>query len=82
VAYSIIQQRYAELAQGPLGGDVIHHLFPNLKQLLNFQRGFLIRFEGVAENPVNEQRWGVPFIERVSLSNMPSITFIEPLIGA
>jgi cell division control protein 24 len=39
-----------------------------LKQLLNFQRTFLIRFEGIAEVPWKDQRWGAPFVEKVRLT--------------
>ncbi|KAF9479059.1 hypothetical protein BDN70DRAFT_713453 [Pholiota conissans] len=43
--------------------DTIHHLFPNLNKLLNFQRKFLIRLESTAEMPWQEQRWGQHFLE-------------------
>ncbi|EPQ57442.1 hypothetical protein GLOTRDRAFT_104964 [Gloeophyllum trabeum ATCC 11539] len=43
--------------------DTIHLLFPNLNKLLNFQRKFLIRFEGTAEMSWKDQHWGVHFIE-------------------
>ncbi|TFK54354.1 hypothetical protein OE88DRAFT_1624851 [Heliocybe sulcata] len=43
--------------------DTIHLLFPNLNKLLNFQRKFLIRFEGTAEMSWKDQRWGCHFIE-------------------
>ena len=45
--------------------DTIHLLFPNLKNLLNFQRKFLIRLEKTAELPLSEQRWGLDFLESV-----------------
>jgi cell division control protein 24 len=47
--------------------DMIHCLFPNLNKLLNFQRKFLIRLESTAELPWKDQRWGLHFIENVSL---------------
>jgi cell division control protein 24 len=43
--------------------DTIHLLFPNLNNLLNFQRKFLIRLESTAELPWAEQRWGQGFID-------------------
>ncbi|KAF8629394.1 hypothetical protein AX15_003449 [Amanita polypyramis BW_CC] len=43
--------------------DTIHLLFPNLNNLLNFQRKFLIRLESTAELPWPEQRWGQDFLE-------------------
>lgn len=44
----------------------MHLLFPNLNQLLNFQRKFLIRVEGTAEMPWHDQRWGSLFSNNVS----------------
>jgi cell division control protein 24 len=61
-------QKYAVALTAKIDGDTIHHLFPNLRQLLNFQRTFLIRFESIAEVPWPDQRWGLAFMERVSLS--------------
>ncbi|KAF8639563.1 hypothetical protein AX17_001465 [Amanita inopinata Kibby_2008] len=43
--------------------DTIHLLFPNLNNLLNFQRKFLISLERTAELPWPEQRWGQDFLE-------------------
>ena len=51
--------------------DTIHLLFPNLNKLLNFQRKFLIRLEGTAELPWQDQRWGQHFLENVSVPNPP-----------
>jgi cell division control protein 24 len=45
--------------------DTIHLLFPNLNKLLNFQRKFLIRLEGTAELPWQDQRWGQHFLQAV-----------------
>ncbi|KAF9038285.1 hypothetical protein BDZ89DRAFT_1010693 [Hymenopellis radicata] len=60
----IMQKYAAALSQSNLiDQDTIHLLFPNLKQLLNFQRKFLIRFESTAELPWPEQRWGQHFLE-------------------
>lgn len=47
--------------------DTIHLLFPGLNNLLNFQRKFLIRLEGTAELPWKDQRWGLHFLEHVSM---------------
>lgn len=47
--------------------DTIHLLFPGLKQLLDFQRRFLIKLESTAELPWKEQRWGLHFSENVRL---------------
>ncbi|KAI0030762.1 hypothetical protein K488DRAFT_53500 [Vararia minispora EC-137] len=60
-----VMQKYSQsLAQaGCVTQDTLHLLFPNLNQLLNFQRKFLIRVEGTAEMPWKDQRWGVLFSE-------------------
>ncbi|KDQ57595.1 hypothetical protein JAAARDRAFT_156392 [Jaapia argillacea MUCL 33604] len=60
-----VMQRYSNsLAQANIiDQDTIHLLFPNLNKLLNFQRKFLIRFEGTAELTWKDQRWGLHFIE-------------------
>lgn len=60
-------QQYANaLAQtNTIDQDTIHLLFPGLNKLLNFQRRFLIRLEGIFELPWNERHWGAPFVEFV-----------------
>ncbi|KAF5328855.1 hypothetical protein D9619_011709 [Psilocybe cf. subviscida] len=60
-----IMQKYStELAQNKfINQDTIHLLFPNLNQLLNFQRKFLIRLESTAEQAWQDQRWGQHFVE-------------------
>ncbi|KAJ6593870.1 hypothetical protein B0H19DRAFT_1205280 [Mycena capillaripes] len=60
-----IMQKYATaLSQSNLiDQDTIHLLFPNLNKLLNFQRKFLIRLEGIAELPWQDQRWGQAFLQ-------------------
>ncbi|KAJ7725854.1 hypothetical protein DFH07DRAFT_248202 [Mycena maculata] len=60
-----IMQKYATaLSQSNLiDQDTIHLLFPNLNKLLNFQRRFLIRLEGIAELPWQDQRWGQQFLQ-------------------
>ena len=47
--------------------DTIHHLFPGLNKLLDFQRQFLIVLEGIHEQPWHLQRWGNAFTAKVSL---------------
>lgn len=60
-----IMQKYATSLShsNTIDQDTIHLLFPGLNKLLNFQRKFLIRLEGTAEMPWNDQRWGLHFIE-------------------
>ncbi|KAF9255254.1 hypothetical protein L218DRAFT_1036269 [Marasmius fiardii PR-910] len=60
-----IMQKYAiALSRSNIiNQDTIHLLFPNLNQVLNFQRKFLIRIEGTAELPWHEQRWGQHFMD-------------------
>lgn len=62
-------QKYATaLSQSnTIDQDTIHLLFPGLNKLLNFQRKFLIRLESTAELPWKDQRWGLHFLENVSL---------------
>ena len=67
--------------------DTLHLLFPNLNQLLNFQRKFLIRVEGTAEMPWHEQRWGSlfsnnvsPSIPTCSLSGLPIVPGISGVL--
>ncbi|EJD03053.1 uncharacterized protein FOMMEDRAFT_20220 [Fomitiporia mediterranea MF3/22] len=58
-------QKYANAlnSSSAIDQDTIHLLFPGLSKLLDFQRRFLIKLEGVAELPWKEQRWGLHFIE-------------------
>ena len=60
-------QKYAqELSQSDtLDRDTIHLLFPNLNNLLNFQRIFSTRLEETADIPWREQRWGHLFTDNV-----------------
>ncbi|KAF8867737.1 Dbl homology domain-containing protein [Gymnopilus junonius] len=55
-----IMQKYSNaLSQANLmDQDTIPSPLPNLNKLLNFQRKFLIRLEGTAELPWQDQRWG------------------------
>ncbi|KZV62603.1 hypothetical protein PENSPDRAFT_670249 [Peniophora sp. CONT] len=70
-----VMQKYAQaLAQSnTVTQDTLHLLFPNLNQLLNFQRKFLIRVEGTAEMPWHDQRWGSLFS-----NNEEDFTVYEP----
>lgn len=84
--FIIVLQKYSNaLAQANLmDQDTIHHLFPNLNKLLNFQRKFLIRLESTAELPWQEQRWGQHFLESVSpcfpyaLTGVPIVLALTP----
>ncbi|EPS99910.1 hypothetical protein FOMPIDRAFT_1123715 [Fomitopsis schrenkii] len=60
-----VMQKYSQAAtqMNALDSETIHLLFPGLKDLLNFQRKFLIRLESMAEQPWGEQSWGMPFNE-------------------
>ena len=78
-------QKYAqELSQSDtLDRDTIHLLFPNLNNLLNFQRRFSIRLEGTADIPWREQRWGLLFTDNVGkLKSLFSTTLIVALLLA
>jgi hypothetical protein len=46
--------------------DTIHHLFPGLNKLLDFQRKFSIELEQQYELPWEQQRWGRCFSSNVS----------------
>lgn len=46
--------------------DLIHSLFLNLNQLVDFQRWFLIRVETQNSRPPEQQRWGELFVGYVS----------------
>ncbi|KAF7315408.1 hypothetical protein MIND_00055500 [Mycena indigotica] len=60
----VMQKYAAALSQSNLiDQDTIHLLFPNLNKLLNFQRKFLIKLEGIAELSWPDQRWGQPFVQ-------------------
>jgi hypothetical protein len=75
-------QKFAqELAQSnTLDGDTVHLLFPNLNNLLNFQRRFSIRLEGTADIPWREQRWGLLFTDNVGkLTSLLSATLMATL---
>jgi cell division control protein 24 len=46
--------------------DLIHNLFLNLNQLVDFQRRFLIRVETQNDMPPEQQDWGNLFVQYVS----------------
>ncbi|KAF8585998.1 hypothetical protein K439DRAFT_1409563 [Ramaria rubella] len=58
-----VMQTYATalLQHHIIDQDTIHHLFPGLLKLLDFQRKFLISMEQIAEHPWREQAWGQLF---------------------
>lgn len=58
--------------------DTIHHLFPGLNKLLDFQRQFLIVLEGIYEQPWHLQRWGSAFTSKVSPPSLLSTSIIPP----
>ena len=62
-----------------LDNDTIHMLFPNLIQLIQFQRKFLIKLEMIAESPWEEQRWGHLFEESVSIRFRQSLFHVSSL---
>ncbi|KAG8905074.1 hypothetical protein FRB99_000722 [Tulasnella sp. 403] len=51
-------------ATGVMDQDTIHHLFPGLNKLLDFQRQFLIVLEGIYEQPWHQQHWGQAFTNK------------------
>ncbi|KAH9935376.1 uncharacterized protein B0H18DRAFT_1114132 [Fomitopsis serialis] len=60
-----VMQKYSQAAtqMNALDRETIHLLFPGLKDLLNFQRKFLIKLESMAEQSWGDQSWGFPFTE-------------------
>jgi cell division control protein 24 len=50
--------------------DLIHILFLNLNQLVDFQRRFLIRVETQNDLRPEQQSWGALFVEYVSWTNV------------
>ncbi|KAH6888856.1 Dbl homology domain-containing protein [Coprinopsis sp. MPI-PUGE-AT-0042] len=54
----------AELVQQNITNrDSVHQLFPNLDNILDFQRRFLIRLETTLEQGWSEQSWGQHFVD-------------------
>jgi len=47
--------------------DLIHNLFLNLNQLVDFQRRFLIRVETQNSLSAHQQSWGNLFVQYVSI---------------
>ncbi|KAJ7745621.1 hypothetical protein B0H14DRAFT_3897477 [Mycena olivaceomarginata] len=58
----IMHKYAAALSQSNLI-DRDHLLFLDLNKLLNFQRKFLIRLQGIADLPWRDQRWGQVFLQ-------------------
>lgn len=55
------------MTQGIVDHDTVHHLFPGLNKLLDFQRKFSIELEQQNELPWEQQRWGRCFVANVCL---------------
>lgn len=53
------------MTQGIVDHDTVHHLFPGLNKLLDFQRKFSIELEQQYELPWEQQRWGRCFSTNV-----------------
>lgn len=72
------QQKYATQLgqQSIIDQDTIHLLFPNLNNLLNFQRKFLIRLESTLEQSWSDQRWGQNFLECVRAKFVLYLVFL------
>lgn len=51
--------------------DLIHNLFLNLNQLVDFQRRFLIRVETQNDLPGEQQNWGSLFVQYVRIHSHP-----------
>ncbi|KAL9054379.1 MAG: hypothetical protein Q9162_004181 [Coniocarpon cinnabarinum] len=49
------------LQSGTVSGDVVHSIFLNLDDILEFQRRLLVRMEQTNSKPVDEQNWGALF---------------------
>ncbi|KAL2069465.1 hypothetical protein VTL71DRAFT_14144 [Oculimacula yallundae] len=47
--------------RGVIPGNVIHDIFLNLDDILDFGRRFLIKLEMINLQPSNEQKWGLSF---------------------
>jgi hypothetical protein len=56
------------MSQGIVDHDTVHHLFPGLNKLLDFQRKFSIELEHQYELPSEQQRWGRCFSINVRIS--------------
>jgi cell division control protein 24 len=56
--------------------DLIHNLFLNLNQLVDFQRRFLIRVETQNDMPPEQQDWGNLFVQYVSTQAPSNLTAV------
>ncbi|KAG8811631.1 hypothetical protein FRC17_002372 [Serendipita sp. 399] len=70
-----VMHTYAKtlMSQDIVDHDTVHHLFPGLNKLLDFQRKFSIELEQQNELPWDQQRWG-----RCFSVNEPNFTVYEP----
>jgi len=66
------------MAQDIVDHDTIHHLFPGLNKLLDFQRKFSIELEQQYELPWEQQRWGRCFSSNVSNIIDPDHPVVSP----
>ncbi|MCJ1414224.1 hypothetical protein MMC32_000549 [Xylographa parallela] len=72
-----LQQFKTQLAQsGALPGDLVHEVFMNLDNLLDFQRRFLIRVEQQNSLEPSLQNWGRLFVQY-----QDAFTVYEPFIA-
>jgi cell division control protein 24 len=71
-------------SQEVISKDVIHNMFLNLNQLVDFQRRFLIRVETQNDLPVEQQNWGKLFVQYVTIlfGNLQQISFSSDTIGS
>ncbi|CAG7854823.1 Rho guanine nucleotide exchange factor scd1 [Serendipita indica DSM 11827] len=70
-----VMHNYAKtlMTQNIVDHDTVHHLFPGLNKLLDFQRKFSIELEQQYELPWEQQRWG-----RCFSLNEPNFSVYEP----
>ncbi|KAG8818318.1 hypothetical protein FRC19_010728 [Serendipita sp. 401] len=70
-----VMHNYARtlMSQDIVDHDTVHHLFPGLNKLLDFQRKFSIELEQQNELPWDQQRWG-----RCFSLNEPNFSVYEP----
>lgn len=65
------------MTQGIVDHDTVHHLFPGLNKLLDFQRKFSIELEQQYEQPWEQQRWGRCF--SINVCNFLWLWIYQPL---
>ena len=60
------------LQSGAISGDVVHSIFLNLDDLLEFQRRFLVKVEQENAKRIEEQNWGQLFYHYSKITNESS----------